>query len=486
VIRIRARGSPVQPPRSNLDLVDDSTEWRGHTDTSRRRLWKLLLVSALAHVPLTPLAALIGLLALIGEARELPPGESLPAINAIPVDLIEDEGTAEPTEPAPDKKPRALATASADDKEAPAKPRVELEPATEKGAKEKAEQDGEKPSGDRATGGIGDPVAMAGNAAKIANANANVRLFIFTDRIRNHPLGDQIGKLLADADQWKDFFGTGGLDPIRDVDRILIAGPQLRDSSEVVAVLRHNASPPKLRAALDALVKRDPQGSWVDGPIPVARARADRAERVFVIASPRILVVTPASAAENAVKQAPGLRFPEPKGTEALTTYLVTPWRAFIGVPFEVPKSIAWVRMRITPTSDGGASAELVAKDASAEQAQKNAKKLSDDINRVTQLSTGVVGKLFGIKSTFSVIQPVSFTAKGDEIHGTVVATPKQLGALLEAIANIAKDIARTNEQKAAAARAAAAADAGAGGASASDAGNAPIAPAPRADAAGD
>jgi hypothetical protein len=444
-----------------LNLVDDSTQWRGHRDTSRKRLWTLLMLSALAHVPLTPVAALFGLLAFLGHKAELAPSEPLPAINAIPVDLIEEERPAEPEQ----KQPREPAPKAS--VERAAKPAVALEASEEKPKPASKEQEAEKPAAER---GIPDPVAMAGSAAKVADANANVRLLIFTDRIRNHPLGDQIGKLLAGADQWKDFFGSGGLDPIRDVDRILIAGPQLRDSSEVLAVLRHNASPAKLRGAVDALVQRDPEGKWLEGPVPAAQARADRAPRVFVLASSRILVVTPPSAVDNVLKQAPSLRFPEPKGNEALTTYLVTPWRAFIGVPFEIPKSIKWVRMRITPTSDGGASAELVAKDESPELAEQNARKLMDDINRLTQLSTGVLGKAFGIKSTYSVIEPVVFTAQGDEIHGTVVAKPRQLGALLEVIANLAKEIARKNAEKAK--KAAAAADAGASAASpASDAG---------------
>jgi hypothetical protein len=458
-----------------LNLVDDSTQWRGHPDTSRRRLWTLLLLSALAHIPLTPLAALVGLLAFIGHAPDLPPAEPLPAINAIPVDLIEDEASAEAAEAAPQ------ATKAKPDEPAD-KPRAELEPVEEKrrDAPKPDAEVAEKEPVEKPAGAIADPVSMAGSAAKLADANANVRLMIFTDRIRNHPLGDRIGKLLADANQWQDFFGKGGLDPIRDVDRILIAGPQLRDSSEVIAVLRHSASPDRLRSAVDTLVKRDPEGKWLDGPVPAAKARADRAQRVFVIASSRIVVVSPPSAAENAIKQAPSLRFPEPKGSEALTTYVVTPWRAFIGVPFKVPKSIAWVRMRVTPTSDGGATADIVAKDGSAELAQQNAKQLTNDINRLTQLSTGVVGSWLGMKSTFSVIEPVALRAQGDEIHGTVVASPRQLGALLEAIANIAKDIAHKNAQKEAAARAAAAE---AGASATSDAG---WTPPPDAAAVGD
>lgn len=432
--------------------VDDGTQWRGQRDTSRRRLWTLLVLSFLAHLPLTPLAGLLGLLAfLVRPSDSLPPGEALPPIDAIPVDLLEGDDPAEAAKPEPERAPPGPEPPKAKEPEAP---KTELE---DQGPPKPKQPKGDEP---KPASGIGDPVAMAG-AGRVADSNANVRLLIFADRIRKHPLGTRIGELLGDADQWKDFFGAGGVDPINDIDRILIAGPQLRDSGEVVAVLRHSAHPRDVRAAIDALVKRDPEGKWVDGPVPSAHARADRAERVFVLPSSKIIIVTPPSAAEHAIKVGPSLRFPNPKGNEALTTYVATPWRAFIGVPFKVPDTIKWVRMKIIATPDGGAVAELVAKDKSAELAKQNAEQLAKDINRLTQIDTGIVGSLFGVKR-YKVIEPVTFTAQGDEIHGTVTATPRQLGAVLEAISKIAKDIAKQNAEKAKAKAAAARADGGA------------------------
>lgn len=429
--------------------VDADTQWRGQPDTSLRRLWKLVLISVLVHVPLTPLAGLFGLLALLGRTEPAGPTEPEPPVNAIPIDLIADD---EPQAPKPEASQAKAAEAKPEvpEERAPEAPKVELEPKPERpsaGEDKKAEKPPAKASGD--------PVALSG-ASKVADANANVQVLVFADRIRNHPLGQRIGELLGAADQWQDFFGPGGLDPIVDVDRILIAGPQLRDSSNVVAVLRHN-SPGKVKSAVEALVQREPKGEWLDTKVPAARARADRAERVFVLASPRIVIVTPPSAAAHAIKVGPSIKFGNPKGSEALTTYVVTPWRAFIGIPFGIPKSIKWVRMRIIPTPDGGATAEIVAEDESEEIAAKNAAELTKDINALTQVNTGALGAIFGIK-TFKVIEPVSFSAKGSQIHGTVRATPAQLGAVLEAVAKLAKDIAAQNARKA---RQKAAADAG-------------------------
>jgi hypothetical protein len=449
----RFGGSPVESASGIVKRVDRRTQWRGQPDTSRWRLVRVLLLSALLHLPLTPLAALAGLLGLLFRPAPVDLPE-LPPIQAIPVDLLEEEAEAT-KESEPEPVAEVAPAPPPEPERAPEAPRTPEPKEPEKEATKPAEEaDKREPP----KGGIGDPVALSGSAGSLADSNANVRLLIFTDRMRNHPLGNRIGELLAAADQWKDFFGPGGLDPVRDVDRILIAGPQLRDSSQVLAVLRTSATPERVRSTVDVLVKRDPEGKWLDAAVPAAKARADRAERIFVLPKPGLVIVTPPSAAEDAIKRGKSLRFPDAKGSEVLTTYVVTPWRAFIGVPFEVPKSIAWVKMKITATADGGATAELEAEDESEELAKKNAEKLAAGINRVTQIQTGALGAMFGVKA-FKLIEPVSFSASGKKITGTVVATPSQLGALLEAVSKLAKEIAAENAKKA---KAAAQADAGA------------------------
>jgi hypothetical protein len=443
--------------------VENATQWRGSPDTSRRRLARLLALSLVLHAPLlTPIAALAGLFGLLQRAptEEAPPADP---ITAIPVDLVSDERPSATSEPAPAQAEKPAAPADdpfadldrAGDDSAPAID--EPTPVVNKPVKDAGAD----------SGAIGDPVAMAGSAGKVVDANANVRLLIFADRIRNHQLGQRIGALLGAAQQWRDFFGPTGLDPIQDVDRILIAGPQLRDSSEVVAVLRVNVSDDRLKQAVSALVRRSDGGEWLDGGVPVAKAKADRAERVFVLPAPHILVVAPPSAQAHALSLGPGLKFPSPQGSEALTTYVVSPWRAFTGIPFQVPKSIQWVRMKIVPSSDGGATAELVAEDESAESAKKDAEALDLALKTVTQHDLGdkgVLGKLasWAIGSNkIKLVESVSFTASGKEIHGTVVATNGQLGALLEAISNYAKELQEQAEKNAKAA----AADGGADGA---------------------
>jgi hypothetical protein len=166
---------------------------------------------------------------------------------------------------------------------------------------------GRKPPGDAGPdasgkGGDGDdqpklrdPLNVAGAPGKLASKDPNVQVLIAGDRLRSHALGEWFGRILTSIPQWQSFFRNTNVDPIRDIDHLLIAGPQLRDSSKVVAVMDYRAPTEVMRAAIDVLVERT-NGSWIeDAPVPAARATADRNPRLFaMVPDRRLLVVLPA------------------------------------------------------------------------------------------------------------------------------------------------------------------------------------------------
>ena len=439
--------------------MDSKTHRRGPTDTSSGRFAKLLVVSVLLHVPLTPWAALVGLLSLWS-----PPSEEVesPPITGIPVDLIEDEAppvsapeapaaAADPAGPAepvivvkPKKKPDPakivdagapdVGTADAevdagvaDGGKAASDAGKEVLEANDAGAL----ADAGPPATDAGAKPLSDPSVVAG-VKRVADPNANVRITLYTDKIRANPLGRQIGPLLGSLYQWRDFFGPAGIDPIKDIDQIYIVGPQLRNSSNVVAILRHHLPAAKMHAALDLLVRADKQGGeWLDAGVPVASAHADGAERRFVIANAQTVVVTPKSAYAAAAAAGKQLTLRPGKGPEAAMIYLATPSRAFIGLPIKVPDSIKWARIRITPTADGGANAEIEAEDENAEIASEDAAYLTRTANALSQLNLGFLGSLLG-QSSHRFIEHVGFSSEGSLIRGTANVTAAQLQTALD------------------------------------------------------
>jgi hypothetical protein len=424
-----------------VQRVGSETQWRGEQDTAgRRRLWRWVAVSALLHLPVSPLAPWLGLLALFGTSPP-PPPRDLNEITAIPVDLV-----TEPTgEQAPQAEEPSPPEAPPKELSMPEIPKLESlllhadrgfkfpDAGAQPDAGEEAEP-ADAGAGDAGDGGVRprlpNPIALAGVAGAIADKNAPVSIAVYNENIRQQRLGAKVGEILARVYQWRDFFGPTGLDPVRDIDRMLIAGPEFNDSSRVVAVLRYHVSDAKMKAALDRIVKSQPGGKWLEGKVPVASATADRAGRLFVMPAPHLMVVAPPSAKKSALALPRTLSqkrdpFPGPKGDEVMVAYLATPWAAFAQahIPIKVPQSIKSATVVLTPTEQGGLSAKVEAEDESAEAAQQHAAELAQTVRAAARVGRGVL--------RFSAIDRVKFWAEGAIIHGEITATPDQVALAL-------------------------------------------------------
>jgi hypothetical protein len=419
--------------------VGPLTQWRGQADTTRGRFGWGFLVSFLLHLPFTPLAALFGLLTLF-TVQEAPP-EVLPPLTGIPVDLLEGEEAEAPppaTAPPPEPEPAAVEPLEKPQKHEPSEPKIRdagVADAEPTDAAADADSDAATEGNDAGIqdGGITDPVAASG-AERIADVNANVQIKIFSEKIRNHPLARRIGPLIAAVPQWSDFLGPAALDPITDVDRILVWGPQLRDSSEVGALVKVNVSKERVHAAIDAIVRSDPEtGAWLDAGVSAATAKVDRAPRVFILPPSDLVIVVPPSAAEKTMKAAPKLKFKPGKGAEVLTARLKTPWRAFrgTGIPFEIPRSIEDARFKVTPDENGGAVLEMIAKDESPEKAAENAETLQRALIAASTLDLGFLGAILGT-GRHKIVERIELTAQGSEIHGVAYFTARQLGEIID------------------------------------------------------
>jgi len=186
-----------------------------------------------------------------------------------------------------------------------------------------------------------------------------------------------------------------------------------------------------MHSALDALVHADPTGEWLDAGVPVASAHADGAERRFILPNAQTVVVTPPSAYKSVLAAGKQIRLMPSSGPEAALIYLATPWRAFLGFPVKVPQSIKWARVRITPTPDGGAAAEIDAEDSDEAAASADSDYLTRTANALSQLNLGFLGSLLGQQS-HRFIEHVSFDAHGTKIHGNAQITADQLSTALD------------------------------------------------------
>ncbi|WP_437603425.1 hypothetical protein WMF28_17670 [Sorangium sp. So ce590] len=416
---------------------------------SRRALATAAAVALLLHLPLlpTPLFSwLEAMFALRGELTDYDAGETIVPID---LDLLADDPSAVAAAPSAtggEAMPGgAGVAASATPPPAPSPPAASASAAPAAPDAGAPEPPRRRPPGDAGPdaagdGGTGDdsdqpnlrtPLSVAGAPGKLASKDPNVQVLIAGDRLRSHELGDWFGRILTTIPQWQSFFQDTTIDPIRDIDHLLIAGPQLRDSSKVVAVMDYRAPEAAMRAAVDVVVQRS-NGSWIeDAPVPAARATADRSERIFaMVPNRRLLVVLPAEEKDQLSKLKSMKGFNK-SSTAGIVISMLTPANAFRGVQ-ALPRSIAWMRLTVTPTRDGGADLAVTAGDESPEDALVHAQELTRILNAIRSINLGI--------TTIDVVDEVTFNTDGKVIWSKLHVTNRQLKLIMGFVEQALRD----------------------------------------------
>ncbi len=446
---------------AELEHVVTLPQPRGRADTTRRRFWWLLGVSLLLHLVLTPAAGWLGLFSLLFEPPEADAPE-LEELNAIPIELFEDaeeEGgnelperdpvalidklipdapkdpaAAPPPKPEPPPQPSAKPEASKPPPE-PDPPDAGPPPSEEPDATQSADAGPDKPQARdprKKKREIGDPVALAGKAGDLVKSNARLGLTIYNDRVRSHPIGKRIAQILPQLPQWRDFFGGTQLNPVEHFDRLFMSGPSFYYSEEVVVALQYNTPAAPIRAAIDQLVQR--KGQWIeDAPVPTAIAHADRADRLFVMAAPHVVLVAPPRLRAQIMK-AKLKGIPAPKGDEAVLAFMKKPAKAFARFGVNMPESVSDARLRITPLENGAVELEIRAVEANADAAERTAKEASEAINGLLGLLAlrNAVDRLFGGDPV--TFPKVDLEADGNKIFGRQVLQKEHVDFILDRV----------------------------------------------------
>jgi hypothetical protein len=280
----------------------------------------------------------------------------------------------------------------------------------------------------RATSTLKDPLAVAGGPGKFGPKDAFVQVLFNGNRLRGNNAGSSLGDVLTALPEWKSFFQGTRIDPIGDAEHLLIAGPQLRRSRDVVVWMQYRVPEAEMKAALDALVKRTKGGKWLeDAPVPAAIAMAHDYKRIFaLVPGKRLLVILPLSAKDQLAKVKSVRPF---NGTSkaGIVISLATPRNAFADYldVVDVPATYKWLRMVVTPLATGGADVALEIGDASAEAAAKNGPALEKQLAQVRTLAklATVIGA--------DVLPPMSVQVDKDILRVNATVSQKGLNHIL-------------------------------------------------------
>lgn len=167
-----------------------------------------------------------------------------------------------------------------------------VRPRRDAGRPEVAERDeGEDSAGDGGEGGGGEGRDNRGVAFLPAGSQIALRLDVA--RVRASALAADVRQLLAAMPDWRALLEGSGIDPLDDVDRLLVASPNL-DRSRLVAAGRAAAGRASIRAAAEQLAAEQGESlEWRQTRgVPVADWHdRDETPRVVALVGPRHFVI---------------------------------------------------------------------------------------------------------------------------------------------------------------------------------------------------
>ena len=308
-------------------------------------------------------------------------------------------------------------------------------------------------------------------------AGAQIALRLDVARVRASPLANDVRQVLGAMPDWQALLEGSGIEPLDDMDRLLVASPNL-DRSRLVAAGRAAGGEESIRAAADRLaaasgaalewrsIRGVPVADWHDQD-PTPRVVALIGPRHFVIAReedvPRVIAVARARAQgdaedeareehrEGAEGEAPA---PEPRVTEHPADALVS-MEEGEGLSLEVegfrnfararpgtrsPLDVLPVRLRVglSQLADGNIGARITGRFDDADQAAAAAAHWE---GMREAYARNVAVQFLGIGALLSRL---SLRAEEDELRASVDIEVGEMRRLLTLVRGFFEDRART------------------------------------------
>jgi hypothetical protein len=383
---------------------------------TRAALAAALVLSSSAHLaPIAPFAfpSRLDVTELEGEA-------------AIPVDLLAGE---EPPPPPPPvvSSPAQPEGESTGDKSASADagpPPRDASPIPAEASLDAAADAGE--GGAEVPDAALDPTAIA---STVVSGPPRIELQINASVIRKHPVGGKMGYLLRGLPQWEDFVGHTSIDPVNDVDWILLSGPSFIETSRDVVVVHFSTSDAVVDKAVRVVMHEYAHSGAFDAGVPGARpvlVYADRSERVILRPAPHVLLVVPPKDAAKVARQVMGMRIqPNLRPDEAVYWKFIHPHQMI----HELPDSISEMRLRVLPRADG--SADVIAEgDTPDPDAAQTA---AADVARFARRRNDAIVSIL----THGLLDRVEVTAEGNLVKAHLTASLDQIATVVSLVAGV-------------------------------------------------
>jgi len=185
-----------------------------------------------------------------------------------------------------------------------------------------------------------------------------VTIGLWFSTLRGHLLEPKLGELLRCDSEWRAVLASG-LDPVRDLEGVLIVGTSLDRPEQMTVAVEHRLPEERLRAVMDGWVTRSgPNGAWLERD--VARIRLGRSERVVFSQRhhPGTFFVAGRTGWEalHLARQPLGVPRALSRG---LSLVLRNPRAALAPTGLSLPESIEELRLEIYPNPDQSVDLKL-------------------------------------------------------------------------------------------------------------------------------
>lgn len=288
-------------------------------------------------------------------------------------------------------------------------------------------------------GGPRDPAAMLGAKSLASAGQVNVSLRLNIARIRQHPMAPRISKLLVRLPQWQDFLrgAPATIDPVNDVDDILIYGPSLIHTEKTLVIVRYSNLPDAVvDSAVESIAATYASGGPFDVGVPGVKAslgKADQAERVFMRVKKGVLVVVPKADAARLAPQLVKTDYSRKVApNEAVRLTVKDPWKQISIRGLKFSNKLSEMRLWVVPDAKGEADVFGEGDCTDEAAAIEIASDLTQTLDRVNQtgVNLGII-RITVSTMTKGLLDGAKVVPAGNKVQLRVHATAEQIEQLV-------------------------------------------------------
>lgn len=338
-------------------------------DRSRKRLAIAVGVAILLHLPLTPVMPVLRLLHRVTRSQDLKnPNPQPTAPRQVEVELKEalrseelrhEQAQATPPTNGPSLSVNTPSSVKFSKSSPTAKPEENAKPKEPK--KEKVKN-----------------VGLEGNMESKITGKPGVTLGLWFSSMRDHPLGKRLTQIATCDVEWRTFVNLG-VNLMQDFEGVLVVGPNLTDSGQMTAAVRHNLPNQRVHEVMDTLVQRSGKnGHWLAPD--VASAKFGKVQRVLIPKQDDLFFVAPSKGWQALHNVKEPMHVPSADG-RALSLVVVQPNRLLERVGLSLPKRLSELRLEVYANQDQSIDIKVELEDSSAAAARQDARSVSEQLH---------------------------------------------------------------------------------------------------------